>query len=366
MIPPLFRSAFLVMPLAAALGGCATAIPQGPSDPAEMSQFQRFGQGYTDCARQDRDGNLVSIFPKQTAVTKLPETSNYTWRCIFPDDYYKVSPAAVSSHPIPESEKPGDGLIGASMEKTESGLFITWLAPNGSANASGEIAVGDQILAVKPAPDAPNVNIEHLSLIQASWYMRGDPGTEVQLTMKPAGDAPPKEVTLVRKPMSSSDFQALMAYQKESEQKAAAEARKSLVIHNNSGRFMSPYTSDRVTAEWVNKALNANIGATAGSAVGAAAGAYAANKALESVPFGSLLGGIAGSAVGKSVGRDTAIESIGGWDYVRSTSDMSFRSLADMARYLKSEYGSDPNFGDVVEATSHIYPEFSAALAAAR
>lgn len=167
-MPPLFRSvrsAFLVLPLAAALGGCATAIPPGPGDLAEMSQSQRFRQGYTDCARQDRDGNLVSIFPKQTAVTTLPETSNYTWRCIFPDDYYKVSPAAVSSHPIPESEKPGDGLIGASMEKTESGLFITWLAPDGSANASGEIAVGDQILAVKPAPDAPNVNIEHLGLI---------------------------------------------------------------------------------------------------------------------------------------------------------------------------------------------------------
>lgn len=44
---------------------------------------------------------------------------------------------------------------------------------------------------------------------------------------------------------------------------------------------------------------------------------------------------------------------------------MSFRSLADMARYLKSEYGSEPNFSEVMKATSQIYPEFATALASA-
>ncbi|RBW49230.1 hypothetical protein DS878_14030 [Marinobacter sp. F3R11] len=331
-----------------------------------MSQFQRFQHGYTDCGREDRDGGIVAIFPEQTAVSKLPESPNYTWRCILPDEGYTVSPAMVSSHPIPEAEKPGDGLIGAKLEQTDSGIFIAWLTPNGSANASGEISVGDQVLFIKPSSGAQDVSTANLSITQVTWLLRGEPDTDVQLTVKRSDDENPRRVTLTRSSMSSNDLQASMAFEETRKQEAAAEARRSLVIRNNSGQFMSPYTSDRVTAEWVNKALNANIGATAGSAAGAVAGAYAANKALESVPFGSLLGGMVGSSVGKRVGRSTAIESIGGWDYLRSTSDMSFRTLADMAQYLKAEYGSAPNFGDVVKATSQVYPEFSAAFAAAR
>lgn len=144
------------------------------------------------------------------------------------------------------------------------------------------------------------------------------------------------------------------------QRKADARAQlERLAIMNNSGQYMSPYTSDGVTAEWVNQAINANIGATAGSAAGAAAGAYAANKALESVPFGSLLGGMVGSAVGESVGRETAIEASGGWDHIRNTSDMSFRSLSDMARYLKTIYGNEADFPDVMSAASQVYPELA-------
>jgi hypothetical protein len=132
-----------------------------------------------------------------------------------------------------------------------------------------------------------------------------------------------------------------------------------LVINGNSGRYMSPYTSDGVTAEWVNKAINANIGATAGSGVGAAAGAYAANKALESIPFASVFGGMLGSAAGESIGRETAIEASGGWAYIRATSDQSFRSLADMAEYLRAVYGNEATYGDVIAATTQVYPDFA-------
>lgn len=137
-----------------------------------------------------------------------------------------------------------------------------------------------------------------------------------------------------------------------------------LVRNDNNGRFMSPFTSDGVLAEWVNLANNANMGATAGSAVGAVAGAYAANKALDFVPFGlgGMVGGAAGAKVGKEVGRETAISASGGWEAIRASSDQSFNSLNDMARYLKRKYGNTANYNSAVQATKQIYPEFSAAL----
>jgi hypothetical protein len=138
-----------------------------------------------------------------------------------------------------------------------------------------------------------------------------------------------------------------------------------LVRHDNSGQFMSPYTSDGVLAEWVNLANNANMGATAGSAAGAMAGAYAANKALDFVPFGlgGLVGGAIGSELGKSGGREAAISASGGWEAIKAASDQSFDSLPNMARYLKQKYGTTANFNDAMRAATQIYPEFSSVLA---
>lgn len=357
------KPTLLLLPIVVALGGCASK-PETPTDPALMSSNQLFWAGLTQCVRLDSAGEQIKIYPEQAAVTVRPESFAYTWWC--QDDIGQFLPSDVSSHPIPEADKPGDGLIGASLEKTEEGFFVSWLTPNGPAATSEQLAVGDQIIAIRPTLDGKPYPVDNLKLSQLVWLIRGTPGTELQLTLLNAANSEPREVTLQRALATQSDFLLVKQRQADLKHKAEAKARKSLVIHDNTGSFMSPYTSDRVTAEWVNKALNANIGATAGSAVGAVAGAYAANKALESVPFGSFIGGMVGSKVGKDVGRSTAIESIGGWEYVRATSDMSFRSLTDMARYLKSEYGSDPNFSDVIQATSQIYPEFATALASSQ
>ncbi|MDX1805301.1 MAG: hypothetical protein R3292_14625, partial [Alcanivorax sp.] len=100
-----------------------------------------------------------------------------------------------------------------------------------------------------------------------------------------------------------------------------------------------------------------------GSAVGSAAGAYAANKALSNVPF---VGGFLGSKVGKEVGRSAAISAVGGMDYIRRTSDQSFRSLPDMARYLKASYGTDSNFQQAVKAANEIYPGLLRAVSSAK
>jgi hypothetical protein len=139
----------------------------------------------------------------------------------------------------------------------------------------------------------------------------------------------------------------------------------SVLILNNSGAYMNPWTNDDVLADWVDKAINAKIGSATGSVVGAAAGAYAANKVLESVPFGSFFGGMIGSSIGKSTGRNMAIEASGGMEYIRQSSDQSFRTLADMAAYLKSTYSSNGNYADAINAADIIYPGLKEAINAA-
>lgn len=144
------------------------------------------------------------------------------------------------------------------------------------------------------------------------------------------------------------------------------ELLEQLVRKDNQGRYMSPYTSDDVLAEWVNSAINANIGSTIGTGVGAAAGAYVGEKALEQVPFvGGFLGGAVGAEIGKSVGRETAISASGGWEAIRASSDRSFDNIQSMARYLRSKYGHTGNFTDAMDATRQIYPELADALAQA-
>lgn len=133
-------------------------------------------------------------------------------------------------------------------------------------------------------------------------------------------------------------------------------AAETPIIQNNSGRYLSPYTSDGVVAEWVNKAINNQMGSAAGSAVGAAAGNYAAQKALENVPGGALLGSIFGSMAGKTAGNKVADDISGGDAYRRQTSDLSFHSLNDMAAWLRAEHGDKANFAEVTKATNAVYP----------
>lgn len=121
-------------------------------------------------------------------------------------------------------------------------------------------------------------------------------------------------------------------------------------IQGTEGEYMSPYTSDGVTAEWVNKSINASMG----SAVGSAAGAYAGAKAAEQIP---IIGGLLGSKVGEAAGRKAAIEASGGEDYMRETSDLSFNSLEDMAAWMYQEHGNGSNFDEVLKATQEVYPD---------
>lgn len=121
-------------------------------------------------------------------------------------------------------------------------------------------------------------------------------------------------------------------------------------IQGSGGAYMSPYTTDSVLAEWVDKAINAKTGA----AVGGAAGAYAGQKLAENIPlFGSMLG----QKVGESAGRAVAIKMSGGEEFIKTSSDLSFSNLNEMAVWLYVTHSSHEHFQAALDATFAIYPE---------
>lgn len=121
-------------------------------------------------------------------------------------------------------------------------------------------------------------------------------------------------------------------------------------IEGNSGKFMSPYTSDGVVAEWVDKAINAKMGAAIGSAVGAKVG----QDLAENIPF---VGGFLGQKIGNAAGRQIAIKASGGMEFITSTSDLSFNSIQDLSVFMYVNYGASEHYADVLSATQEIYPE---------
>ena len=121
-------------------------------------------------------------------------------------------------------------------------------------------------------------------------------------------------------------------------------------IAGNSGKYMCPFTSDGVTAEWVTKAMKVE----AGGQVGAMAGQLAGQELMKQIPF---FGGMLGNKVGNSVGRSIALKGIGGEEFLKSSSDLSFNSPDELLVYVYSKYSKVKDFDKVLSATYSIYPD---------
>lgn len=119
-------------------------------------------------------------------------------------------------------------------------------------------------------------------------------------------------------------------------------------LTNQTGAFFLPYTSKGELTGWASKALNAQLGAAVGEKAGEEAGKALASK----IPFGGLLGGTAKSK-GKELG---AIAAVGGLDYIKSTSDLSFNTLEDFAVYLHVKHANDGEFSKALATAIAIYP----------
>jgi hypothetical protein len=123
-------------------------------------------------------------------------------------------------------------------------------------------------------------------------------------------------------------------------------------ISGNSGAFMSPFTSDDVTAEWVTKAMTVQMGGQLGSMVGQQAG----QELLKSIPF---IGGSLGKRTGRAIGARVALDAIGGEAFLKSSSDQSFNTLEDMAKHLRGRHSAHPEFQKILTAINGIYPGFN-------
>ena len=120
-------------------------------------------------------------------------------------------------------------------------------------------------------------------------------------------------------------------------------------LPDSSGKYVSPYTSTSELTGWAEKALTA-------SAVSAVTG-KAADKALGKL--GGKLGMVGGLFKNKAKQKSqsaAAAAAVGGWDFVRETSDVSFDRLDDLAVYLHVVHGQDAGFQEALAAAMSVYP----------
>ena len=116
----------------------------------------------------------------------------------------------------------------------------------------------------------------------------------------------------------------------------------------NVGKFMLPFDIDGNPTLWAEKALNAKAGAAAGKVVGD----KAVDSLVSKVPFGGFLSGAA-----KRKAKETgAVLAIGGWEYIKETTTLSFDNLQDYSVYLHSEFNGLPGYEDALGAAMAVYP----------
>lgn len=135
---------------------------------------------------------------------------------------------------------------------------------------------------------------------------------------------------------------------------APAQIHAPAPILGNSGKYMSPFTEDGTVALWVEKGRSASTGASVGGFVGAQAGA----KLAENIPF---IGGWIGQSVGESVGRTVALKMVGGEEFIKANSDLSFNSVNDLAVYMYAKNSSHKDYAEVLDLTQKIYPDLKSA-----
>lgn len=124
-------------------------------------------------------------------------------------------------------------------------------------------------------------------------------------------------------------------------------------IWGTEGKYMSPFTEDKTVTPWVEKGLQATVAGHVGQALGS----LAAMSNSDNVMF-SLLGGVAGQVAG----REIALRAMGGWEFIRENSDMSFNTIEDLARYMTYENAGHPQYAEVLSAAYGIYPELRDAM----
>jgi hypothetical protein len=124
------------------------------------------------------------------------------------------------------------------------------------------------------------------------------------------------------------------------------------------GKFLSPYKSDGELADWANRAINATAGAVVAGAATDKATDTAVNQLAAKVPGGALVGGLLKKKAKDKAQEIGAVTAVGGWKYIRKTSDISFDSADELAVYMHATHSSaDADFAKALGAAFSVYPE---------
>jgi hypothetical protein len=128
-------------------------------------------------------------------------------------------------------------------------------------------------------------------------------------------------------------------------------------IAGTSGTYLLPVNAQGQLTGWAEKALNAQVGNIAGEQAGAAA-----SRGLGSViPGGGLAGGFL-KKKGKEVGATAAL---GGKEFIRSSSSLSFNTTNDYAVYLHSKLAGTAEYQKALTAAIALYPDLETGYDAA-
>ena len=132
-------------------------------------------------------------------------------------------------------------------------------------------------------------------------------------------------------------------------------------INGSAGKYLLPIDANGALTEWAQKAINAQVGNVAGEQAGAAA-----SKGLASVVPG---GGLAGGFLKKKGKEAGAMAALGGPEFVKKTSSLSFNTVEEFAIYLHAKTGKTADYSKAVQAAIALYPDlektYSASVAAA-
>lgn len=128
-----------------------------------------------------------------------------------------------------------------------------------------------------------------------------------------------------------------------------------------SGKYLLPIDEAGALTGWAQKAINAQVGNIAGEQAGAAAG-----KGLASVVPG---GGLASGFLKKKGKEAGATAALGGPEFIKKTSSISFDTVESFAVYLHAKAGKSADYSKAVQAAIALYPDlektYSASVTAA-
>ena len=131
---------------------------------------------------------------------------------------------------------------------------------------------------------------------------------------------------------------------------APAEPVAPAPLTDKSGKFCLPYDENGNLVEWAHKAIAANVGAAVGAKAGEKAGTMAASK----IPLAGGLLAMGAKKKGKELG---ALAAVGGADFVRKSSSLSFNSLEEMAQYMHLHFAANTDYIKGLAAAIAIYPD---------